>query len=127
MKTETYFLLASLMLVSLLFDVGSAAALDTNAHAAANNSCTGHLPSSIPANYTFSFCRFGSQATKMKAEIRNQYNKPITACTPNPTGWQQTDKVTITCNGLPTGTIKAKVFWYVGNSPQMEHPDTTKR
>jgi hypothetical protein len=127
MKTGTYFLLASLMLVSLLFDAGPAAALDTNAHAAANNSCNGHLPSNIPANYTFSFCRFGSKATKMKAEIRDYYNGYIAACTPNPTVWQQTDRITITCNGLKAGTIKTKVFWYVGGSQQMEHPDTTKR
>lgn len=130
MKTGTYFLLAILMLVGLLLGAGPAAAWsDTNAHAATNNTCVNHVPSIIygRAGYTFTFCKAGSAATSWMAEIRNSSNYLITTCAPNPTVWTPLppNDTKITCTSLPVGTIKTKVFWYVGTSGQMSHPHNT--
>lgn len=128
MKAGTYFLLGILILIGLLLSAGPAAAgSDTNAHAYTTTGCTIHVPSIIYAqgsSYTFVFCRAGSAATSWKAEIRNSANALIGTCSPNPTSWANLPPNTrsITCTNLPGGTIKTKVFWYVGGSPQMEHP-----
>lgn len=130
MKTGTYFLLAILMLLGLLLGADPAAAWsDTKPHAATNNTCVTHIPSIINGKngYTFTFCRAGSAATSWMAEIRDSSNNLITACTPNTGGWTNLppNYKAITCTSLPVGTIKTKVFWYVGGSPQMDHPHNT--
>jgi hypothetical protein len=130
MKTGTYCLLGILMVVALLLDVGPAAAWsDTSAHVATNNSCVTHIPSIIygQGGYTFTFCKAGSAATSWMAEIRNSSNNLIAACSPNPAGWANLppNDRTITCTSLPVGTIKTRVFWYVGTSQQMAHTHNT--
>ena len=128
-KTRTYFLVACLMLVGLFFMTDPAAAIDTSTHSE-NSTCTTHLPATITGpNFTFTFCQAGSAATSWSAEIRNSANGLIATCNPNPLAWTSIPPPNqqIVCTNLPFGTIKTKVFWYVGGSPLMDHPDTTLR
>lgn len=103
---------------------------DTNAHAYTDANCTTHFPTTFTgSSKTFVFCKAASGATSWSAEIRNSSNALITTCSPNPLSWTSLPPNTqaITCSGLPLGTIKTKVFWYVGGSPMMEHPHNTFR
>jgi hypothetical protein len=136
MKTGTCFLLASLMLISLLLAADPAAALsDTKPHYATATNCTTHV--ATPTHYfqgpsfQFNLCRGKSQATLWRVQILNYMNQPITTCAPSPprqlTAVTPTP-ITFTCTGLLLNVVtKAKVFWKVGTSAEMEHIETFKR
>ena len=135
MKTGTYFLLASLMLVGLLLAAGSAAALSgTFPHYATAGNCANHVTEPTHTftggSFTFILCQGNSQATKWRVQMLNYLNQPITTCTPTPPS-QLTNVVsplTFTCTGLLLNKItQAKVFWKVGTSSEMQHTDNFKR
>jgi hypothetical protein len=135
MKTGTYFLLASLMLLGLLLAAGSAAAWSgTDAHYATTNSCNTHVTEPtqtfVGGSFTFNLCQANSQATKWRVQMLNYLNQPITTCTPTPPSvlTNVSTPLTFNCTGLLLNkTTQAKVFWKVGTSSEMQHTDYFKR
>ncbi len=121
----------------LLISAGPAAGgADSNAHYATGNNCSTHVNTPTHyyqgATYTFYLCQTASGATLWQSQILDANNNTITTCTPAPPYNQMTalgpTLQSITCTGLPLAvTVKAKVLWYVGNSPLMEHIDNFKR
>jgi hypothetical protein len=135
MRSGTYFLIASLMLVGLLLAAGPAAAWSgTDAHYATDSSCNIHVTTPTQTfqggSFTFNLCQANSQATKWRVQMLNYLNQPITTCAPTPPS-QLTNvqtPLTFTCTGLVLNQItKAKVFWKVGSSSEMQHTDNFKR
>jgi hypothetical protein len=136
MKTGTFFLLASLMLVGLLLAAGSAAAWSgTDAHFATSGNCASHVTEPthtfVGSSFTFNLCRANSQATKWRVQMLNYLSQPITTCsniTPPSQLTAVSTPLTFTCTGLLLNkTTQAKVFWVVGASSEMQHTDNFKR
>jgi hypothetical protein len=133
MKTGTYFLLAILILVAASPAV---AWNDTTVHYATTSGCTAHVNTPTHnfqgASFTFNLCRADSQATAWRVQMLDYLNRTITTCTniipPSQLTTVPPTPITFTCSGLILNQVtKAKVFWKVGTSSEMQHIDNFKR
>lgn len=124
MKTSTYLLLTSLMVVGLLLNAGPALAWpsDNMPHVGQTSACIAHLPSGthLGATYTFRLCVGNSQATTWSATVIRQNGTPLTGCGLDN---QPVSVNNFTCTGIPTGVYSVTVRYKVGTSDGPAHSE----